>query len=46
VTHGAGEDTFEVILDPAGGRFTLETPTRPRKVEINDDRGLLANVKR
>jgi hypothetical protein len=37
--------TFTVTLDPAGGRFTLETPTRPRKVELNETRGLLADVR-
>jgi hypothetical protein len=34
-----------VLLTPAGGVYTLETRERPRRVRLNDDRGLLARFK-
>ena len=44
VVHGAGRETRTVMLDPDGGRFTIETADRPRKVELNADRDLLVTV--
>jgi len=44
LVHGAGRETRTVMLEPSGGRFTLETSDRPRKVELNTDRGLLLTV--
>jgi aminopeptidase N len=35
-----------VELQPAGGRFTFETPVRPRRVELNPDRALLVHLER
>jgi len=32
------------MLEPGGGRFTVETTARPRKVELNADRDLLVTV--
>ena len=44
VVHGAGRETRTVMLEPGGGRFTVETTARPRKVELNADRDLLVTV--
>jgi peptidase M1-like protein len=44
VVHGAGRETRTVMLEPGGGRFTVETAARPRKVELNADRDLLLTV--
>jgi aminopeptidase N len=41
-----GRETRRVKLDPAGGTFELETKERPRRVTLNDDRGLLARIER
>lgn len=46
VTHDAGTESRSVWLDPGGGTFTVETPTRPRKVSVNADRGLLIRLRR
>jgi Peptidase family M1 domain len=46
VAHGSGRDLRTVMLEPGGGRFTVETSTEPRKVEINGNRGLLATAVR
>jgi hypothetical protein len=35
-----------VILPPSGGTYVIETQQRPRRVRLNDDRGLLARVER
>jgi hypothetical protein len=45
VVHEQGEITEIVTLAPAGGSFTVETPGRPRRVQVNADRGLLATVR-
>jgi hypothetical protein len=45
VVHRAGRETRTVMLEPGGGRFTVETAARPRKVEVNADRDLLLTVK-
>jgi hypothetical protein len=42
VTHQIGRAVLHVVLPPQGGRFSVDTPTEPRKVEINADRGVLA----
>ena len=44
VVHQSGRTAERVTLPPEGRRFTVITPTPPRKVEINADRGLLASV--
>jgi hypothetical protein len=44
VVHRSGRDTHTVQLEPGGGRFTVETAARPRKVEVNPDRDLLLTV--
>jgi len=41
VIYERGRAAVRVTLPPEGGRFSVETPTRPRKVEVNADRGLL-----
>jgi aminopeptidase N len=46
VTHEAGTESRVVSLGPEGGTFTIDTPTAPRKVEVNADRRLLARVRR
>jgi hypothetical protein len=35
-----------VTLPKQGGTFSIETPTRPRRVELNRDRGLLVRVEK
>jgi hypothetical protein len=42
----SGRETKRVVLEAAGGSFTFETKERPRRVVLNDDRGLLARVER
>lgn len=44
VTHEQGREDKRVILGPEGGTWTIETPSRPRKVQANDDYGLLASI--
>jgi aminopeptidase N len=44
VLHAAAQETRRVWLDPAGGRFTIETAGKPREVRVNHDLGLLAEV--
>jgi hypothetical protein len=39
--HVAGEEIRRVMLEPGGGRFEFETAGRVRRVEVNDDLGLL-----
>lgn len=46
VRYDGGVNDQSVTLPPEGGAWTVETPGRPRKVEVNDDRALLATVKR
>jgi len=45
VLHEAGIELRAVSLDPGGGTFTIETPTPPRRVEVNGDRGLLVRLR-
>lgn len=44
VVHAGGRERRRVLLPPEGGTFTIETTTRPRRVEVNADGGLLARV--
>jgi len=44
VVHGSGRETRTVVLQPGGGMFTVDTPDRPRRVELNADRDLLVTV--
>ena len=46
VTTADGRQESTVSLPPEGGRWTVTTARAPRKVEINDDRTLLARVDR
>jgi hypothetical protein len=41
-----GREARTVTLEPAGGSWTIETGQEPRRVEVNEDRGLLARVER
>jgi hypothetical protein len=41
-----GHERRRVRLEPAGGRWTVDTAAPPQKVEINGDYGLLARVER
>jgi hypothetical protein len=40
-----GPAVRRVMLDPAGGSWTIETPEGVRRVELNEDRGLLARLR-
>jgi Peptidase family M1 domain len=46
VEHARGRATRSVTLEPAGGRFVVEAPAPPRRVDVNEDRGLLAHIQR
>jgi hypothetical protein len=46
VATGATTETRTVRLAPEGGSFTIETPLAPRRVALNEDRGLLARIER
>jgi len=43
VVHAGGREGMRVTLPPEGGTFTIETRTRPRRVEVNEG-GILARV--
>jgi hypothetical protein len=43
-TWSGGRETRTVQVDAAGGSFTIDTPGKPRRVTLNDDRGILARV--
>jgi aminopeptidase N len=44
VVHAGGRTSRTVTLDPQGGRFEFETKGSTARVEVNEDRGLLATV--
>ena len=44
VTHAAGDVSRTIDLVPPGAQVTVEAPARPRRVDLNADRGLLAVV--
>jgi hypothetical protein len=46
VTTAAGSDARTVVVGAGGGSWTIETRQEPRRVTLNDDRGLLARVAR
>jgi hypothetical protein len=46
VTTAGGRQESTVSLPPEGGRWTVATGQAPRRVEINDDKTLLARVVR
>jgi len=46
LTTARGQDRRSVLLPAEGARFTFETDDRVRKVELNEDEGLLADVKK
>ena len=46
VSAGGQRDARRVTLSPSGGSWTFDTAQKPGGVEINEDRGLLAEVKR
>lgn len=46
IRTGEGWDTRRVVLDPAGGSWTWESPGPVRDVRINENRGILAETKK
>jgi hypothetical protein len=44
LTWKGGREARTVTLEPAGSSWTIETTERPRRVALNEDRGLLARV--
>jgi aminopeptidase N len=46
VQHAQGRTDRSVIVEPSGGKFVVEAPAPPRRVEVNEDRGLLAHIQR
>ena len=46
LVSAAGREQRIVQLPPEGGRFTFPTPAPVRRVEVNEDGGLLARVER
>ena len=45
-TAADGSEKRTVVLDPAGGSWTIDSRTEPRRLQVNDDRGILARVER
>ncbi len=45
-TTAAGRETRMVVVGTEGGSWTIETSQEPRRVTLNDDRGLLARIER
>ena len=45
-TTADGVEKRPVVLDAAGGSWTIDTRTEPRRLLVNDDRGLLARIER
>ena len=45
-TTATGREARTVVVGAEGGSWTIETRQRPRRVTLNDDRGLLARVER
>ena len=45
-TTAAGSEVLPVVVGTEGGSWTIETRQEPRRVTLNDDRGLLARVER
>ena len=43
-TTDGGSETRTVVVGTEGGSWTIETSQKPRRVTLNDDRGLLARV--
>ena len=46
VVTSAGSELRTVRLAPEGGSFTIDTRERPRRMALNEDRGLLARIAR
>jgi aminopeptidase N len=46
LTTARGQEERSVLLPPEGARFTLEADDRIRNVELNEDEGLLAVVRK
>ena len=46
VATATGTETRTVRLTPEGGSFTLDTREAPRRVALNEDRGLLAQIEK
>ena len=45
-TTADGREARVVLLEPSGGSWTIDTRGEPRRLEVNEDRGLLARVQR
>jgi hypothetical protein len=45
-TTAVGVERRTVELDPAGGSWTLDTRSEARRLQVNEDRGLLASFER
>jgi aminopeptidase N len=46
LASGEGREARGVVIEPAGGSWTIDTAWAPRRVSLNDDRALLARVER
>jgi len=46
VATAGGRETRVVLVEPSGGSWTVDTRGEPRRLEVNEDRGLLARVER
>ena len=45
LTWNGGHEARSVQLEPAGGSWTIDTAQEPRRVALNEDRGLLARLR-
>jgi hypothetical protein len=46
VTWTGGREARSVLVEPAGGTWALDTAHEPKRVTLNEDRGLLARIER
>jgi aminopeptidase N len=46
VTTGAGNESHTLRLAPQGGSLTIDTLELPRRIALNEDRGVLARIER
>jgi hypothetical protein len=46
VATGGGREARVVLVEPTGGSWTIDTRSEPRRLAVNEDRGLLARIER
>jgi hypothetical protein len=46
VAWSGGRESRTFLLEVAGGSWTIDTPQEPRRVTLNEDRGMLARIEK